>query len=123
MTYWVGINRKTKTKYTREFKRGALFDHYFNPFKTQKCQTCDQIVIMKLIEDNLSNSSGLIYAGKCVNGHWNQTMPTTPFDVRKIPTCETCNSYMQYKMSKEYNGWICPNGSREDGRHFQGLEV
>lgn len=108
MSYWIGLSEEKQKQYEAEFRGKALYNHIMNAFKVQNCLSCDQIVVMKLINDPLSNSSMLVYAGKCCNGHWNQEIPSTPRDIRKIPRCKICKSFMQWKMSREYNGWFCP---------------
>jgi len=112
MSYWTGLTEEKKNMYEAEFKNKAFLHEFFNSFKIIQCHTheegwmshpkCNQTVILKLINDPLSNSSGFVYAGKCCNGHWSQMLPVTPYDVKNIPRCEACGSIMQWK-----NGWIC----------------
>lgn len=107
MSYWIGLSPQKQMEYDQRFREPALKHKTLNSFKIQRCKFCDQIIVMKLIEDALSNSSGLIYAGECVNKHWNQEIPCVPYDVKNIPRCPKCHSYSQWSMSKEYNGWFC----------------
>lgn len=109
MSLWTGLSESDQARYEDEFKKKALLRDFFNAFKIAKCHFCDQTVVMKLIKDSLSNSSGNIHAGKCPNNHWNQSLPCTPCDVRIVPRCKKCGSFMQYKTSVEFNGWICMN--------------
>ena len=94
-------------RYMDEFKKPSIQTTEFNPFKIIKCKQCDQIVVMRLIYDSSSNSSCWIYAGMCVNGHWNQQIPCIPYDLNEPPRCNICLSTMQWKMSIDYTGWIC----------------
>lgn len=105
-----------QARYLTEFKKPSIQTSEFNPFKITKCYHCTQRVVMRLINDPLSNSSYWIYAGACVNGHWNQVMPGSPDDLKEPPRCKVCNSTMQWKMSVEFNGWICAN-SHEETKH------
>lgn len=110
MTYWTGLSESKQAQYLAEFKKPSIQTSEFNPFKIVRCELpCTQIVVMRLINDPLSNSSYWVYAGACVNGHWNQVMPCTPDDVKEPPRCKVCNSTMQWKMSRDFNGWVCVN--------------
>ena len=73
-------------RYMDEFKKPSIQTTEFNPS---------------------SNSSCWIYAGMCVNGHWNQQIPCIPYDLNEPPRCNICLSTMQWKMSINYTGWIC----------------
>ena len=106
MSYWKGLSETKQKEYLEKFKEPTI-ERGYNPFKARECKHCDQLVVMKLINDRLSNSSFLVYVGMCTNRHWNQDMPTIPYDTREIPKCKECGSFMQYKMSVEYNGWVC----------------
>ena len=107
MSYWIGLSDSKQAQYEEEAKKKALLHDFFNAFKITKCYFCDQRVVMKLIKDSLSNSSGNVYAGKCPNNHWIQDIPGVPDDVRNVPRCKVCGGFMQYKLSIDFNGWIC----------------
>ena len=95
--------------YDEKFREPLVTDKDVNPFKIKHCSSknCDQYVSMKLIVDALNNSSSLVYAGNCVNGHYNEEIPSVPIDSISPLKCKICHAYMQYKMSIEFNGWIC----------------
>ena len=109
MTYWIGLSEQKQKEYMIEFKKPAINNNFMNPFRITRCDVtgCEQIVVMKLINDPLSNSSRYVYAGRCIKGHWSQSIPSTPVDVRQVPICSVCKSYMQYELSIENNGWVC----------------
>jgi len=110
MSYWIGFTPENLKALKEALKKDVPFEHpFFSPIIVkEKCSQCDQIVILTLCSDPLSNSSYLVYRGFCVNEHLNQSLPTTPFHMRKQPRCAACNAGMQWRLAQGSNGWECP---------------
>lgn len=114
MSYWTGLSEEKQQQYLEELKKPAVTDTDVNPYKIVKCHHCNEIVAMKLIHDPLSNSSYLVYAGVCINGHWSQDIPGTPYDLKEPPRCPECNSIMQYKLDGAVFVCIQPHAKSEE---------